>query len=298
MGLALVGDHAALHQVDGAVADHAGVQAQVLAVFERLDQRLRYSADADAQCIAVLDALADHIGHFLLLSADVRVGPRLHRPIHFYDVVELADVHERIAVGVRHALVHLRDGHLGMLGGIAVEAGHAAEADVAFLVRRRYVHQRHIERHRCREQFWRLRQCDGKEVYDAFLHGLPVIGVDMHRYDMKVIGQFCVRRARYHAAVEYMRSLEPDVVGGQGIDERARLPAGALDENHIAGLDGPDRFFRSYRAVRLSPHFPLPSIRLLCIFSCASSPSARRKRWSYIRRGALYPAAWRILSCG
>ena len=102
--LAAAGDHARLDQVDDAVGDHLGVDAQVLLVLEELQHRLRDAADAELDGRAVLDQRGDVLADLARCLAS-RLGRRalsMSGASAGHQDVEVVDVEEAVAQRARH----------------------------------------------------------------------------------------------------------------------------------------------------------------------------------------------------
>ena len=79
--LAPVGDDARLDQIDDAVREHLGVDAEVVLVVEAAQHGVRDCADAHLQRRAVLDQRGDVLADGLLHGVDGRDGWLVQRPV-------------------------------------------------------------------------------------------------------------------------------------------------------------------------------------------------------------------------
>ena len=132
--LAPVCDGAALDQRQDAVADHLGVDAEVVLVRELHHHGVGDAAVADLQRRAVVDQVGDIFADGLLHRADLRQPDFDHRLAAFDQRRDLRDVHMAVAEGEGHVGVDLEH-HRARLG----DGGHGvvgAQAEGEIAVRR------------------------------------------------------------------------------------------------------------------------------------------------------------------
>ena len=111
--LAGVGDDALVVEVDHALAEHLGVDAEVVLFVQEQQHGVGDAADAELQAGAVVDEAGDVLADGLFDRADpgrlqLDDGRRA-----LDDDVEVAHVDERVAVGARHVGVDQGDDGLG-----------------------------------------------------------------------------------------------------------------------------------------------------------------------------------------
>ena len=100
--LAVAGDGAALDQVDDAVGDHLGVDAEVFLVLQKADHRLRDAADAELNGRAVLHQRGDVFGDLPGRLGDLGGRHFQNRRLRRHQHVNVVDVDEAVAQRPRH----------------------------------------------------------------------------------------------------------------------------------------------------------------------------------------------------
>ena len=185
-----IGDDTGLYQLYHAVAEHLGMDTQVLLVLQEQEHRVGNGADAQLQAVAVLHQGGDILADGALHIADVgrrqfdEVGLLLH------DVIQLADMDEAVTHGAGHLGVDLRDQQVGALGGgLGVVAGNA-KAAVAVLIGGAQVQQYHIGVQRGAEQLGDLAEEYGGKVAPALLNGLAGGAAQEQAVVAEVLGIF------------------------------------------------------------------------------------------------------------
>ncbi len=144
--LAGVGDDALVVEVDDALAEHLGVDAEVVLLVQEHEDGVGDAADAELQAGAVLHEAGD-VAADRLLHRTYPGGRQLDdRLVALDDRVDLVEMDERVAVGARHVGVHLGDHRPGGLGGRLGVVDRDAEGAIAVFVRRRDVDERHVGR--------------------------------------------------------------------------------------------------------------------------------------------------------
>ena len=180
--LLLVGDGALLAEIDHPVAEHLGVETEVLALAEQAQDRIRDLSDAELQRGFVVDQRCD-------VPRDRQGGliGRDRRKLDQWlvvldDPVELRDVDEGVAVNARHVAIDLRHDRLRRLDSGHDDVRRDPEAAVAERVGGAEHHEHHVQRQLVREEEpGDLAQEDGCVVGPAVLDGLPHVGADEER---------------------------------------------------------------------------------------------------------------------
>ncbi|MCY1528388.1 hypothetical protein D9M68_634900 [compost metagenome] len=144
--LAAVGDRAAFHQREDAVADHLGVDAQVALARELHHHRVGNAAVADLQGGAVVDQVGHVPADGLLHGADFRQADFHHRLAALDQRRHLRDVHVAVAVRIGHVGVHLEHDRARLRHGGHRVVGAQAQREVAVRVHRRGHAEHHVGR--------------------------------------------------------------------------------------------------------------------------------------------------------
>ena len=251
--LARAGDHARFDQRNHAVGDQFAVNAQVLAVHQQGQHRIRNAADAGLQHRAVFDQAGDVARDRDLQIGDYGLLQRAQRPRRLDERINVVDVDEAVAVGARHLVVDLRDHVLRHSGGGQRGIDADAKAAEAVGIRRRDFDQRDIDRHLAAfEQPFDFAEIDGRVIGAAVVDGLAHVAADEHRVVAEVarhLRRHVGRAAHGHHVDDfYIENIgrAPD----QRFDQRFRLGAARLNVDAHSGLHAAQRL-----VCRLQPLF-------------------------------------------
>ena len=135
--LARAGEHSGFDQRNQTVGNHLAVSAQVLAIHEQWQYRIRYAADAGLQHRSVFDQAGDMARDGHMQAGDYRLLQCAQRARGFHDRVNVAYVDKAVAIGARHLVVDLRHHVVGQLGCGQRHVHTNAEAAKAMSIGRR-----------------------------------------------------------------------------------------------------------------------------------------------------------------
>ena len=170
--LALAVDDAGFDQRNHAVREHLAVNAQVAAVAQAMEDRIRNAADADLQRRAVGDQRRD-VARDPVLQVGVGFGRQFEQRARRLDHGgEFGDVQEAVAERPRHLVVDFGDDVAGAACRRQRAIDRRPQAHEAVRIGRRHLHQDHIERHGAAgEQIFDFAEEDRSVVGAALLHG-------------------------------------------------------------------------------------------------------------------------------
>ena len=174
--LALAVDDARLHQIDHAVRAHLGVNAQVALVVQTMENGLGDAADPGLQ----RGAVGNERGH-VARHAHVHLGERLgavlqQRPVALHNRGDMAHVHGGFAVRARHLPIHFGNHDPGAARGRQRAIHRGPQAHESVRIRRRNLHQHHVERQRAGlEEAFNLAEKDGCVIGAPVAHRLAHI---------------------------------------------------------------------------------------------------------------------------
>ena len=230
--LVLVGDDAALDQVDEAVGEHLRVHAEVVLVGQAREHRVGNGADAHLQGGAVLDEAGDDFADARLdriLRAGAVLGKRAIRVDERVDAVER---NGGVAVRARHLLVDFGDDEARAVDGGARRIDRRAERAEAVGVGRGQLHERDVERHASRrEQRRNVREEDRHEIGAPLLDGRAHAGAGEQGDGVEALG-LAGRRPR--GVTREVQVVETDVLEvvarGEGFEQGRGRRGRSLDE--------------------------------------------------------------------
>ena len=137
IGLLAIGHRAALEQFEDAIADHLGMDAQIMLVCELHDHRVGNGAKADLQRRTIVDDIGHVFADGLLHRADLWQADLQYRLLAFDQTSHLRDVHVTIAIGEGHVRIDLENHGPGHAHGSHRVVGSQTEREKAVLVHRR-----------------------------------------------------------------------------------------------------------------------------------------------------------------
>jgi hypothetical protein len=240
-GLALAGDHALRHQMHHAVREHLGVDAQVLPIAQRPEDRVRQMTDSHLERIAVGDQRRDVPGN--PLGDCIGVGhdrPFQKRLVVFHQEMDVAHGQEAVAQRARHVRIHLGDQGLGGQGRRKRHVHRDPQAAKPLLVRRADHDQRHVDRDAAgAEHGGNLREEDGRIVGAALADRFAETVTDEKRVGPEPLGvpEFGIRRDAHRQDVHQFRVLGVVAAFHQRADQSLRFAARRSDKDAIARLD-------------------------------------------------------------
>ena len=236
--LPLVRDHARLDEVDDAVGEHLGVDAEVDLVEQAREDGVGNGADAHLECSAVGDEGRDVRRDRGLDGVGIRRRVIGHRPVRVDEGGDGAERHDRVAVRARHLLVDLRNDQRGGAGRGDGGVGRGADGAEAVFVRRRELQDGGIELHAAAEEHLRdVGEEDRCEVGAAGLDRLAHVCADEERIrtemSVAILGE---RGVAFE--VDVVDANVFDVVAlDQRVEERPRCGRGAVKEHAHPALD-------------------------------------------------------------
>ena len=248
--LVFAGNDTPLHQVDHAIREHLGVDAQILVIGEGVEHGVGDAADAHLQTRAILDELGA-----VLADAFFGVGHlgRLHfvdgGVVHCHCVVDVADVDQPVAVGARHCGVHLRHHMAGRLHGGARHIHRNAQRAVAVFVGRGDLHQRHIQRHDAlTEEAGDFAQEDGHIVGHTFIHGGADVGPHEEGVGVETLRHLRARIGGFALGVDAddLHVAQLFVAVGHGLHQQFGCGRAAMDKDAVPRFDDLYGFFNGF----------------------------------------------------
>ncbi|HEY2469414.1 MAG TPA: hypothetical protein VGI45_16455 [Terracidiphilus sp.] len=139
-------DHTFFHQVDNAVGTHLGVNAEIVLVFETMEDRFRDPTDSRLE----RGAIGNERG-YMPGDVEMHLGAGFgsefeQRARGFNERRYPADVNGCVTVGARSAVIHLGDHRFGAADCRQCAVDRCAEAHETVSIRRRYLHQHNVKR--------------------------------------------------------------------------------------------------------------------------------------------------------
>jgi len=144
--LLAVGDGTSFDQGEDAVADHFGVDAQVVLVLQLHHHGIGNATVADLQGGAVVDEVGHVLADGFLHRADGGQTHFQHRVAAFDEGGDLGDMHVAVAEGEGHVGVHFQDDGPGLLDGGHGVVRAQGEGEVAVLIHGRGHGEDHVGR--------------------------------------------------------------------------------------------------------------------------------------------------------
>ena len=142
------GDHAGLREAHHAVGEHLGVDAEVVAVAERREHRVRDRADADLERGAVRDQRWRRAGRSPRPTSSSGSGGSSGSGASTGTRCAMRSTWTNESPSVRGMLrVDLGDDQIGRVDRGAHDVDRDAEADVAVRVGRAHLDERHVDAH-------------------------------------------------------------------------------------------------------------------------------------------------------
>src|SRR5262245_26541346 len=233
--LACARDDALVDQVDEGLRDHVGVDAEMAPVPQVAEHGVGHAPEPDLEGRAVADNACHVARDPLRRLADRRMLVLDDRRVDRDQVIEAPERHQAVAVGSWHPRVDLGDDRPRGEDGRPRHVDGDAEAAHAVAVRRRHLHQRHVDgqptaadeggdlRERDRDVLDLTRRCERADVGADVEHPVPE-------------GR---RTAGDRAVGEEVHELDAGRQGGavlEGPEQRARGGAGAPDKDPGAGM--------------------------------------------------------------
>jgi hypothetical protein len=252
------GDGARFRQLEHAVREHLGVNAEISPIPELPRDGMRNAPDAGLQRRTVRDE-ARHVATnreaYVVERIDLQ---REQRHVHGDHAVDVVDVHERIAERARHAGIHFREHQIRGIDCGPNDVDRHAQARIAVAIRRRDLDQDDVDPHAARgDEVGDLRQKHRDEVGATLVHGLSHVGADEEcrvpeamleprshvgrRSQREQMHDFVVSQVM---AVRDQRVHQPRRLGGTGANQDAPPPR--------------DAFHGSFRRTNLVPPALLP----------------------------------------
>ena len=209
-----------------------------------MQNRLGDAADAGLQSSAVGDERG-HVARHAHVHLRSRLGFKLEqRPVGLHNSRYAAEGNGGIAMGARHLPVHFRN-HDGSAAQGRLRAVHRrAQGHETVRIRRRYLHQHHVERQSAAlKEAFDFTQKDGRVVGPAIAHRFAHI-LAQKQAAMTEVAR--VLRPRVGGGAERLHMDDFDVAklgrpGHQRIDKRRRRSAARLNPDASARLYGCQR---------------------------------------------------------
>ena len=239
--LLAAGDDALFDEVDEAVGEHFGVDAEFAVAAQRGKDGVRNRADAHLEGGAVFDQVGADFADLGLDFAGGRNGDGRDGDVVLDHRVDAVDVDEAVAVSARHVVIHLGDDVARDLNGGDGRLDRDAERAVAVAIGRGDVDEGDVHRHHAAAEHGGDFAEENRHVVGAaFVDGPAHVAADKEAVHAEALGHFGlgVRGRTFGVQLDNLHSPQLTVARGHRLDQFGRRGCHAVQIDSVVAFDG------------------------------------------------------------